>query len=155
MRGSVSPAMSSESLTLRQATEDRLSYVRTLLDRNDLPTQDVEAKSDSLYVAFVADEPVGVGGIESHGTDGLLRSVVVERDVRDDGVGTALCDALEERATSDRVERLYLLTTTASDFFDDRGYVEVERAEVPATIRQTTEFDELCPSTATVMWKAL
>lgn len=69
--------------------------------------------------------------------------------------GTALCDRLEDRASADGVETLYLLTTTAAEFFADRGYVAVERSGAPDAIRGTTEFADLCPSSATCMAKSL
>jgi amino-acid N-acetyltransferase len=53
------------------------------------------------------------------------------------------------------VGTLYLLTTTAREFFADRGYAEVERTEPPEAIRATTEFADLCPSTAACMRKRL
>lgn len=143
------------TLTLRQAGPGDLEYVRTLLERNDLPTADVESKLGSLYRCYDGDDPIGVGGVEVHGEVGLLRSVVVERSVRGEGVGTALCEALEERAVGDGVETLYLLTTTAADFFADRGYVEIERTDAPPAIRGTTEFEELCPDAARCLRKSL
>ncbi len=147
--------MSRTTLTLRQVGDDRLSYVQTLLEQNELPTRDVRSKSDCFYVAYDGDDAVGIGGVEVYGADGLLRSVVVEHSARGEGFGTALCNALEGRASADGVETLYLLTTTAADFFAGRGYAEIERAGAPPAIQQTTEFDDLCPSTATCMRKLL
>lgn len=132
-----------------------LAYVEGLLERNDLPSADVRAKPDSFWVAYDGDDRVGVGGLEVHGSEGLLRSVAVVRAVRGRGYGTALCDALEARAVERGVDALYLLTTTASGFFGDRGFDEIERADAPASIRETTEFADLCPDSATCMRKSL
>lgn len=163
--------MNGATVTLQRAGDDRsLSYVETLLERNDLPSQDVRSKPECFYVASDGDgqvgtdrdqrvvgnnKLVGIGGVERYGTDGLLRSVVVDRSVRGGGFGTAICDALERRAQSEGVEALYLLTTTATDFFTDRGYVKIERDEAPASIQGTSEFADLCPTTATCMTKSL
>ncbi|WP_458186751.1 arsenic resistance N-acetyltransferase ArsN2 [Haladaptatus sp. NG-WS-4] len=147
--------MSRATLTLRRADDSHRSYIRTLLDRNELPSRDVRSKVDCFYVGYDGADAVGIGGVEVYGTDGLLRSVVVERSVRGDGFGTALCDLLEERASADGVETLYLLTTTAADFFAGRGYVEIERSDAPPAIQQTTEFDGLCPASATCLRKSL
>jgi amino-acid N-acetyltransferase len=81
--------------------------------------------------------------------------VAVEPSVRGRGFGTTLCDRLERNARSADVETLYLLTTTAADFFAELGYVESERENAPISIRDTTEFAELCPATATCMEKSL
>lgn len=147
--------MSEATVTLQPADDTTLSYVETLLAENDLPTRDVQANPDWFYVGYVDGDPVGVGGIEAYGTDGLLRSVVVERSARGNGFGAALCDALETEARADGVETLYLLTTTVPGFFASRGYVVIERAAAPAAIQGTTEFDDLCPSTATCLKKSL
>jgi amino-acid N-acetyltransferase len=147
--------MSEVTFTFQQADDSHLSYIKTLLERNDLPSQDVQSKPNCFYLGYEGATPVGIGGIEVYETEGLLRSVVVEQSVRGDGFGTALCDALEEHASADGVETLYLLTTTAADFFADRGYVEIERTAAPPAVQQTTEFDDLCPTTAICMQKSL
>ena len=147
--------MSGAHVRLEPADESDLSYVETLLAENDLPWRDVRSKRDCFYLAVCGDERVGVGGIEVYGTDGLLRSVVVDRSAREDGVGKRLCAALEQRASAAGVDTLYLLTTTAAGFFARRGYDEIERADAPATIRATTEFNELCPATATCLRKSM
>lgn len=147
--------MTGSSLTLESAAGDDLQYVESLLARNDLPTGDVRAKADCLYVATAGSRRVGVGGVETYGSAGLLRSVVVARAARGEGYGTALCDRLEAHAAEGGVETLYLLTTTAAEFFAERGYETIDRADAPPAIRDTTEFDDLCPSSATCMRKRL
>lgn len=141
--------------TTPNSGSDERAYVETLLDRNDLPTADVRSKFDCFYVAYDGDERVGIGGIEPYGEMGLLRSVVVEHSNRGLGYGTALCTALEREAAAAGIDELYLLTTTASGFFAERGYVEIDRSCVPDAIRRTAEFDELCPSTAVCMRNSL
>ena len=143
------------TVTLRRADESTLPYVEALLECSGLPSADVRSKPDCFYVGYDGDERVGVGGLEIYGPAGLLRSVAIERSLRGRGYGTELCDALEAEARADGVETLYLLTTTASEFFADRGYAEVERSAVPATIRRTDEFDDLCPETALCMRRSL
>lgn len=171
--------MDPSELSLRTVDASDLSSVAAVLERNDLPAEDVHAGPATFYVASVpgrtgADdggraagggrsatvgdgrsstggERVGVGGLERYGSDALLRSVVVEAPVRGRGYGTALCDALEDRARADGVEVLYLLTTTAADFFADRGYDEIPRERAPSPIRETTQFAERCPASATCL----
>jgi amino-acid N-acetyltransferase len=170
--------MSDPTLRLRRATAvDALSYVETLLAENDLPSADVRSTPEAFYVADVATAAdvidvagvtdvahvddsecgghVGVGGVEVHGTDGLLRSVVVERSLRGHGFGRALCEALEREARAAGVDTLYLLTTTAREFFADRGFVEVDRTDAPAAIQATSQFTDRCPTTAACLRKSL
>lgn len=144
--------MSGATVTIRRAgAEDALTYVESLLTDSGLPSADVRAKADCFHVGYDGDHRVGIGGVEAHGSAGLLRSLVVEPSLRGEGYGTALCGALEDRARSAGVERLYLLTTTAAPFFADRGYREVDRQAIPEAIRRTDEFETLCPESATCM----
>lgn len=148
--------MADHDLTLEPATETDRQYAESLLSRNGLPIDDIADRDAlSLYVCYRDDERVGIGGIEVHGTDGLLRSVVVEEAARGAGIGRALCDAIEARASAQGIKRLYLLTTTAETFFLELGYAEIERNDVPALIRETRQFSELCPSTADCLSKSL
>lgn len=147
--------MSEPTITLQESTTETLDYVESLLDANDLPTDDVHRKPESFVIAVDESERVGIGGVETYGEHGLLRSVVVTEAHRGQGYGAALCDELERRANASGVKRLYLLTTTAAAFFRQRGYEEIEREAAPARIQKTTEFSELCPETATCLQKSL
>lgn len=147
--------MTAPTLSVSRAEPADLDYVEALLEANDLPCEDVRAKPASLFVATVDDESVGVGGFESYGPHGLLRSVVVERSDRGQGFGTAQYEALESEARADGVRTLYLLTTTAAGFFADLGYRVIGRSSAPAAIQQTHEFADACPASATCMRKSL
>lgn len=159
--------MTEPSVSLRRAGPDDIERVERLLRANDLPHRDVREKAGRFFLGVDEDvargpdgsdgeaELVGVGGVETFGTDGLLRSVVVPEAKRGRGYGTALCDALETRARREGIRTLYLLTTTAAPFFRDRGYAETEREAVPERVRASEEFADLCPATATCLRKPL
>ncbi|MFQ3319292.1 MAG: amino-acid N-acetyltransferase [Natronomonas sp.] len=147
--------MSQDSITLQRATEDTLDRVERLLERNDLPTQDVRAGPGRFFLADADGSLVGVGSVEMYGSDGLLRSLVVGEPHRGEGYGAELCDALEDEARESGGETLYLLTTTAAAFFERRGYDEIERAAVAPSVREMTQFTELCPASATCMQKPI
>lgn len=147
--------MDEAAVTLRQADPDHLGYVERLLARNGLPTDDIDAHADCFFVAVQDGERVGVAGVESYPPNGLLRSVVVEESHRGRGLGGTLCDQVEARAWERGVRTLYLLTTTATDFFRSRGYERFDRSDAPAAIRETRQFAALCPSTATCLRKSL
>jgi amino-acid N-acetyltransferase len=147
--------MTDTSITLRPVDAETVGRVEALLKATDLPYRDVRTKPDCFVTAFSEATFVGVGGIERDGQNALLRSVVVTEPNRGQGYGTALVRALEDRARSNGVASLYLLTTTASAFFRREGYDVIDRETVPASIRQTTEFADLCPNSATCLRKDL
>ena len=127
-------------------------YVERLLAANDLPVADLAETLDCLYCWEADGERVGVGGLEPCGGDrALLRSVAVEKRARGEGHGRALCERLLDEAATRGCEEVYLLTTTAPGFFADLGFAEVDRESVPAEVRETTEFAELCPDAAVCM----
>lgn len=132
-----------------------LDWVRSLLEDEGLPTRDIASKTDCFYVGYADSAPVGVGAVEVHGDSGLLRSVAVAESHRGNGHGTALCAELEARAADEGVRELYLLTTTAPEFFGALGYEEVDRESAPPDIRATTEFEDLCPASAVCMRKVV
>jgi amino-acid N-acetyltransferase len=136
---------------LLPATEDRLDYIRRLLKEQDLPTDDIEAQQDSLYVYTVDSTRVGVGGLECYESVALLRSVAIESSKQGEGYGHLLCRQLFKQAATSGVTELYLLTTTADRFFADLGFREIQREDTPSAIQQTTEFQDLCPATAICM----
>lgn len=144
-----------DAVTLRPAGDADLSRLEALLESNGLPTDDIREAPGTFFLASAGGTLVGAGGVEVHGDDGLLRSVVVVESARGREHGTALCDALATRARADGVTTLYLLTTAAAGFFDERGYETIPRAEAPPAIRGTAEFAALCPDDATCMWRRL
>ena len=128
--------------------------ILALLGENDLPVVDLD-ESKVLFACLNNDEVIGTGGLEFFKDCALLRSVSVKKDVQKTGLGKFIVDELEKIAKGKGVNRLYLLTTTAEDFFTKLGYKTVDREELPIEIKNTTEFTSVCPSTASVLRKLL
>lgn len=147
--------MRTDQLVPTPVTAEIHRFLEACLDATDLPMSDLASNLDWFYVGYVNGEPIGGGGIEPNGSVGLLRSVVVKSSARGTGYGGALTDALEAMACHDGIETLYLLTTTADQFFEARGYTEIDPAEAPRSIQRTSEFKGLCPESATYMRKSL
>ena len=126
------------------------------LAKAKLPTEDIEAPGRLFWRFETRDGvPVGFGGLEVHGEDALLRSLVTLPPVRSRGIGAAMVTALEFEARLHGCRALWLITTVAGDFFERLGFAKVERAVVPAAIQQTEQFAALCPANADVLMKAL
>jgi len=141
-------------LTARPLRAGEHGALVAALARAQLPTEDVEAPGRLFWRFETRDEvPVGFGGIEVHGEEALLRSLVTLPPVRGRGVGTAMVAALEFEARLHGCRSLWLITITAAEFFERLGYARCERAVVPETIRSTSEFSILCPASAAILMK--
>ena len=125
-----------------------------LLQKANLPVEDIQEQV-ALYTLNETDTPIGTVGLEHEGDVGLLRSLSINEGNRSKGYGDQLVQFIESVAKEKGVQTMYLLTTTAVGFFAKRGYEVTQRTEVPAFIRQTSEFSAVCPSTAIIMKKVL
>ena len=146
------PEFESE-IELRPARLAELDAIAGLLRAADLPVEDLNAAMlDAFVVATEGGNCVGVVGLEVHESNALLRSLAVEPRHRSRGLGARLVAAIETEARARGVTALYLLTTTATTFFERMGYAAHDRATVPPAIAATTEFSSLCPGTADCLW---
>jgi amino-acid N-acetyltransferase len=140
------------SVTVAPAIDDDRSAVLALLRSCDLPVAGVsQGLMRDYLVAHVDRTMAGVCGLEVHGQDGLLRSVAVKRRWRRRGVAEALLEAALGRARSLHLHGVYLLTTTAHDYFARRGFDDCQRDAAPAAIQGSWEFRTGCPSSSSLM----
>jgi len=140
---------------LRPATDQDATTIRALLERDGLPTSDLDSSRPEFVVACEEAQVIGVGALQRFGSTALLRSVAVASDWRGSGVGRMLVHELERHARAAGVTELILLTQTARRFFEHQGYRVTDRQKVPPAVQGSEEFRSLCPATATCMSKAL
>jgi amino-acid N-acetyltransferase len=98
---------------------------------------------------------VGFGGLEIFGNLALLRSVAVGKEFQGKKAGRFICNWIEDWARNNQISELYLLTTTAPDFFAHLNYRVIQRDEFPEPLRQTSQFSQLCPASSICMKKIL
>jgi amino-acid N-acetyltransferase len=132
------------------------SSVVALLDAEGLPISDLtQAHLEHFFFTGSDGAPTAIVGLEIYGPDALLRSLVVGSAARTQGVGTALVRHAEGYAAAHRVRAVYLLTNTAEDYFEHRGYRRIDRTQAPPAIQSTREFASLCPASSAFMIKRL
>jgi len=131
--------------------------VLDLLDEAKLPTKDLtEEKMKNFMIAKAKDGSIiGVVGVEIYRGSGLLRSLAVHPARRGTGLGSLLTRKIESFASRKGIKTLYLLTMTAADFFTKIGYEVTQRDNLPAPIKETEEFKNLCPVSAVCLFKVL
>lgn len=130
------------------------SAVEALLLSAQLPTDDLHGTDKvALFGHTVGGKLVGVVGFEIYGSDALLRSLAVAQSERGRGLGNQLLRFAEQQAAACGARSIYLLTTSAEDFFSRLGYVRADRGCAPAAIATTAQFSTLCPSSSAFMVK--
>ncbi|GAA5658261.1 hypothetical protein Brsp06_04645 [Brucella sp. NBRC 13694] len=135
-------------------TVERLSGsdldLKKALSGADLPTDDVEDEGRTFFrIVDDNDRTVAFAGLEACEGDHLLRSVVVLPGQRGKGAGRAAVEAV--LAHVEPGSDVFLVTTSASPFFERLGFIEVQRDNLPAAVLATRQLSSLCPSSATIM----
>src|SRR6266480_2957156 len=139
---------------LISADDSLRKKVIALLQESNLPVIDLNEQKE-LFAVLQKDEVAGTGGLELFDNCALLRSLAVRKDLQGKGLGKFINRELEKISKQRGIDCIYLLTTTAKDFFSKEGYEAITRDEVPESIKATSEFSSVCPSSATVMKKEL
>ena len=145
----------SNDIRIDRATGADAGAMLALMERAHLPTDGLASHLDAAFVARDGDVVVGSAAIELYADGGLLRSVAVDPGHRGTGLGGRLTAAAIEEAQRLQLPALYLLTTTAEEFFPRFGFEQITRDEVPDSVKQSIEFREACCASAVVMLKRL
>jgi N-acetylglutamate synthase-like GNAT family acetyltransferase len=147
-------APAATEIAIEPAREEDVRAIEKLLAEGGLPT-DVTAHLAHFLVARHEGQVVGCVGMEVCGPDALFRSLVVSPAYRGAGLGRRLYETLVAKALGEGVEQAYLLTTTISPLAQSWGFQQIDRAKVPASIRETTQFAGACCASAVAMWQHL
>jgi N-acetylglutamate synthase-like GNAT family acetyltransferase len=144
-------------VTVRAAHAGDEPRINALLTAAQLPLDGVHGALRDFVVAEENARIVGVAGFERCGDGGraLLRSVAVDAALQRSGIGNTLVARVIDEAAAAGITNLYLLTTTAADYFKARGFQPIDRESAPAEIRATAEFTTACPASAELMTRVL
>jgi amino-acid N-acetyltransferase len=138
-------------MKIRNATSSDFPEVERLLLASKLPLEGVKENFSSFVVAEEAGTIAGAIGLEKYGSAALVRSAVVSPSSRGTGVGRQLVERVLQRANEEGIDDIYLLTTTAENYFPRFGFTPTTRAAVPESVKASAEFRGACPDTAIVM----
>ena len=142
-------------MVIHAADASDLPAVRRLLETQHLPLDGIDEHVSTMVVAREGSEVVGAAAVELYADGALLRSVVVDPTVQGQGLGHRLSDAALRIAKERGIRTAFLLTTTAERFFPTLGFEPIARADVPASVQASIEFQSACPASAVVMRKRL
>lgn len=128
-----------------------------LLQEADLPPDGIELHMENFLIirhpeAVAGPEfIIGSVGLEVYGESALLRSLAVHSDFQGMGLGSRLVIRIIKVAKERGINRLFLLTDTAEEFFKKRGFIIVKRDKVPDDMKQSIEFTKLCTSSPSMV----
>jgi amino-acid N-acetyltransferase len=133
-------------------TEKELEILKAFLIANQLPADDLTFTNSLLLVYYNTHEIlVGSGGLEFYNDYALLRSLAVSPELRGQQLGKQIVSDLLKFAQEQNIREIYLLTQTASFFFQKLGFTQVNREHVPEPIKKSSEFATVCPTSAEVL----
>ncbi|HAA14869.1 MAG TPA: GNAT family N-acetyltransferase [Cytophagales bacterium] len=140
---------------LTPLSADYYPDIYRLLEANDLPNEDIDEIEITFWGVLLEERVVAVIGLQIYGDAGLLRSLAVDANHRNQSWAEDLIKELLKHCQILHLETIYLLTTTAKKYFQRKGFMEISREHVPGEIKKSTEFTELCPQDATAMYMPL
>ncbi len=142
-------------MEIRKAEMDDITSIKDLLGKFNLPLEGLEENISNMLLGFIEGKLVASAGLEIYGKSGLLRSVAVHGSFRDKGYGESIVEACFRFAAERALTELFLLTTTAENYFPRFGFSKVDRTDVPDLVKTSIEFANSCPLSAVVMVKFL
>ena len=135
--------MNGENIAITNASANDLQAILDLLSQVQLPHDGVAENISGFLVARdEASRLIATIGLERHGNTALLRSAAVAPEYQGCGIGSRLTEHLLERATNNGLERVVLLTSTASEFFARRfGFCETSRTDFDKDLAASSEWN--------------
>jgi amino-acid N-acetyltransferase len=142
-------------IIFRPAIDNEYDYISKFLISNALPVEDLVQSKVKIFAGFLNRQIIATIGIEKYNNYGLLRSFAVDPEYRNQRIGDKLLKFIFEFCKTENINHLYLLTTSAVDYFSKYGFIETSRTEAPDLIKNTREFKTICPMSARFMSKSL
>ena len=140
-----------ENIKFRFANQLDKNKVKQFLAESDLPHEDIATHLSNVILAEHNGQLVGNVGLEILDKAGLLRSLAVKDSYRKKGLGINLMHRIIIHAQHNKIKKLFLLTTTAPDFFYMHSFGKIDRERTPQSIQETQEFKDICPASAVCM----
>lgn len=137
------------------ATPADLPEIRALLAANGLSGDGLEDVAETTLISRSRGRIIGCAALEVYGAAALLRSVAVDAGWQARGLGTELVEKAMRLAQSRQVSEMFLLTTTAAEYFERHGFARCARDDAPGAMQRSIEFTTLCPASAVTMRRTI
>jgi len=141
--------------TIHALLQSEIHSIKELLLSSDLPVADLDKAPIQFFGIKENDQLIATGALEVYGVNAVLRSVAVLPTHQNHGYGKQIVRFLEKKARELEIGKLFLLTTTAEDFFRNLNYISIQRDSCPPKILSSSQFKDICPKSAICMYKNL
>lgn len=142
-------------MRIEKFNKNDLKEIEKFLKEAELPVNDIYSSPVNFFGIKESQKMVAVGALEIYHPYAIVRSVAVSPKLQKNGVGSKMVDFLEEKAKELKIAELFLLTTTAEEFFSKKGYANKLRSSCPEKILNSEEYRNLCPDSAISLSKKL
>ena len=122
---------------------DDIEGVNRLLTGYDIPpVEDTDQVETLVMRGDVAGQLSGTVSLQATGDSAFLFGLAVTPERRGEGLGWVLGDCVLRRSRTLGVRRVYLVTSSAADFFAGKlGFRPVDADAVDPSVRETTNFE--------------
>lgn len=138
---------------LKNLNPSNLDEAKKLLATANLPLAGWLDHLENTLVTLDGNKVTGTISAEIYKQKALLRSLVISEAYRGQGLGILLTKSLLRELKEKDIKDIFLLTTTARDFFTRLGFKEITWDDLPDI--PSAELNGACPKTATAMHQQL
>ncbi len=132
-----------------RAKKEEMPGALSLLKSSGLTLEGVE--DTEFWIAKSGERIIGTVGLETWGDQGLLRSLAVDKELRNLGIGRALVLHVIELAKNKKLKELFLITEAVQNYYLKFGFELVERNKISGNVLNSQEFRGACLESANVM----
>ena len=134
---------------IRKASSSDMDSIRVLLISCELTLAGIE--DTEFWTINHSGGIIACVGLETKGKDGLLRSLALSNGFRKSGFGKSLVVFIIQEAKNRSLRNLFLLTSTAKDYFPRFGFYSVSRSDLLGREIMKSKEIEACSETCTLM----
>lgn len=126
---------------IERLRNQEVEHVRTRLQEVGMMWEDVDLERSMFWGVRSGDDLTGFVRLELDLPHALLGSLYVEPEYREQGLGRRLVRYIETEAVDRDVERLFLFSTEAGEFFQELSYDEVAVDETVDAVAKAPQVE--------------
>lgn len=127
-------------IAIRRARQEDIPLLTKLLTQAEVSERGLNAHWEHFFVAEKMDDVsvpqvVGTIGMEQYGTDGLVRSLVIEKGNQSTKLVLELLNIVLSYGKQIGCTSLYLVAGAMNPLFEQLGFREAEHGDIPEDVR--------------------